>query len=465
MASIAIVSETTTAYGLDYIEDVLTGLGHTLTRFLDTGVTDSNLSAYALIINYAVGSVVSPATLAGFYNDYMSTDAIPILFLMDYDTLTDDNFVTSSNFVQNIIGVNALNYKNRYVGEVDEAGYGFVVPETQFLNHEVSMVPAAHENAMGQGFLQPGFQGTFGGESFVWGVVSGTGDVTTAQPAAGAVAGTPLIRLRSTYWGDHREIAGCLISAGDSRVGQGTGTFPENCAWLGVGGGTLNGSLGHLLASAVRWCLGEYDSLTTYNTTAKSSAFRYPSFVLDSINGTTYGDSSIDWTETTPANTSVTVQASLDGEAFTTVSNGDPIPGLSGGNPLADKRLTIRVELATSDGVSTPQFSDLSVTLISQQAALTDTPADYFQEGHLLWTSGNNEGQAMEVKAYDDASKTMKLFLKMREPITVGDTFTVLPGCDKKKATCIAKFNNILNFQGEPDIPGEDQTLKTADVK
>jgi hypothetical protein len=33
----------------------------------------------------------------------------------------------------------------------------------------------------------------------------------------------------------------------------------------------------------------------------------------------------------------------------------------------------------------------------------------------------------------------------------------LFPGCDKTRATCVAKFSNILNFRGEPDVPGQDK--------
>ena len=192
MATIALVSDDTTWYGVDYFDDLIQELGHTLTRFDELAVTDSNLSSFDLIVIRALVDV-NTATLAGYLEGYMTTDGIPLLFLADFHALNDDNTITGSAFVQNLLGVNATNYRNRWVGGVDEAGYGFVVPETQFLNHEVSMAPDVHENEMGQGFLQPDFQGTFEGESFVWGVASGTGDVAAAQPGAGAVAGTPEI--------------------------------------------------------------------------------------------------------------------------------------------------------------------------------------------------------------------------------------------------------------------------------
>ena len=464
MATIAHISLDVTWWGIDYFEDLIVGLGHTMTRFDEEDVTASNLSAFDLIVVNALFDV-DTAVLAAFLEDYMTDDSIPILFLTDFNVLNDNNFITGRAFVQNLMGVNAVSYRNAWVGGADNSGYGIVVPEAQFLNHEVSMLPDSHENEMGQSFLQPSFQGTFEGESFVWGQPEGgTGEIATAQPGVGQVAGVPMIRLTSSFWGDFREVCATVIKTGDARVGAVTGTFPQNVAWIGFAGNVITGNLGHMVAAMVRWCLGEYDSLTTYSTVAKSSAFRYPSAALDSpLTGTTYGSSTIDWTETTPTNTSVILQASLDGEAWTTVSNGGAIPGLTAADPLAGLRLHLRVELKTTDGVSTPQFSDLSVTLLAEQNALTDTPTDYFQEGHLTWTTGGNTGLSMEIKSYAVATRLLTLFLKMRSPINIGDEFTALPGCDKKRLTCQNKFANMINFQGEPDVPGEDQVTQVPD--
>ena len=46
--------------------------------------------------------------------------------------------------------------------------------------------------------------------------------------------------------------------------------------------------------------------------------------------------------------------------------------------------------------------------------------------------------------------------------MTVGDTFNAIAGCDKTISTCIAKFNNAVNFRGEPYVPGMDKMLATA---
>ncbi|MGC0372440.1 MAG: hypothetical protein DGJ47_001153 [Rickettsiaceae bacterium] len=41
--------------------------------------------------------------------------------------------------------------------------------------------------------------------------------------------------------------------------------------------------------------------------------------------------------------------------------------------------------------------------------------------------------------------------------INKNDQFTIIAGCDKRSKTCLQKFNNIINFRGEPDLPGIDK--------
>ena len=59
-----------------------------------------------------------------------------------------------------------------------------------------------------------------------------------------------------------------------------------------------------------------------------------------------------------------------------------------------------------------------------------------------------------------------KEFLTLLEapvrPITATDAFVVRAGCDKRIATCGAKFANVANFRGFPHIPGQDAVLRYA---
>jgi uncharacterized phage protein (TIGR02218 family) len=43
--------------------------------------------------------------------------------------------------------------------------------------------------------------------------------------------------------------------------------------------------------------------------------------------------------------------------------------------------------------------------------------------------------------------------LPISEPIQAGDKYSITAGCDKQFNTCVEKFNNAINFRGEPHIP------------
>ncbi|WP_341792968.1 DUF2163 domain-containing protein [Rickettsia endosymbiont of Ceutorhynchus obstrictus] len=83
---------------------------------------------------------------------------------------------------------------------------------------------------------------------------------------------------------------------------------------------------------------------------------------------------------------------------------------------------------------------------------------DWFTYGYISWQTGKNIGLQMEVKSFINSRIT--LVLPMPFVINVGDEFTIVAGCDKSSKTCIEKFNNIINFRGEPDLPGMDQLTK-----
>jgi len=82
--------------------------------------------------------------------------------------------------------------------------------------------------------------------------------------------------------------------------------------------------------------------------------------------------------------------------------------------------------------------------------------AAYFAEGILTFTSGDCEGLSQKVKLFA-TDGTFTLSLPMFSTVAVGDTYSVLTGCQKRLEDCRDKFNNVLNFQREPHRPGVDQ--------
>lgn len=85
--------------------------------------------------------------------------------------------------------------------------------------------------------------------------------------------------------------------------------------------------------------------------------------------------------------------------------------------------------------------------------------------GKLLFTDGNadpdgNKNQSIHMEVKSSTVNTFNLFLPMPFEITIGDTFDVYYGCDKRLTICKTKFANHINFQGFPYIPGVDQISK-----
>ncbi len=82
----------------------------------------------------------------------------------------------------------------------------------------------------------------------------------------------------------------------------------------------------------------------------------------------------------------------------------------------------------------------------------------YFTYGILTWLTGQNAGYTMDVRQFSPSAIT--LALPMTYPISMGDTYRLVAGCDKTATTCKQRYNNFINFRGEPYIPGTDAILR-----
>ena len=89
--------------------------------------------------------------------------------------------------------------------------------------------------------------------------------------------------------------------------------------------------------------------------------------------------------------------------------------------------------------------------------------ADWYQSGSLRWNTGDNVGKAHEITVWESGTNAITMYLSSFFTIQVGDTLTVYPGCDKTITTCIDRFDNRLNFRGEPFLPGRDILGKYGD--
>lgn len=83
---------------------------------------------------------------------------------------------------------------------------------------------------------------------------------------------------------------------------------------------------------------------------------------------------------------------------------------------------------------------------------------DWFKGGQLEIRSGAARGLRAVVSedVQQDVTRRITLWEPIRAPVQSGDTVRLIAGCDKRPATCRVKFANFINFQGFPDIPGDD---------
>lgn len=114
----------------------------------------------------------------------------------------------------------------------------------------------------------------------------------------------------------------------------------------------------------------------------------------------------------------------------------------------------------------------LTVTAVADNGEFTCSaatqPSDYFGEGLVSWNSGDNAG--LEHKVREFAAGVFTLVLPTVLDIQVGDTLTAVAGCRKRHevtltnpsgvSDCKTKFNNVVNFQGEPHRPTTDDLTR-----
>lgn len=121
-----------------------------------------------------------------------------------------------------------------------------------------------------------------------------------------------------------------------------------------------------------------------------------------------------------------------------------------------------RVDLGSTEcgvalGPRTDTYAVTQVIAADTVRIVTARATGFFTFGKATFTTGANAGAINEVLLHD--GQTIRLFVPMPRPIVVGDQIVLVAGCDKTPETCNAKFANILNFRGEPHIPGNDKVF------
>lgn len=129
---------------------------------------------------------------------------------------------------------------------------------------------------------------------------------------------------------------------------------------------------------------------------------------------------------------------------------------------FGDARCGVDIEALGLDGEVTvaTQRDNFACTLSGGAGA------SQWENGRVVWLTGRNAGLVTEVKDVAfDAESTVVLWALTSFVPTAGDTFRLLPGCDKAKTGGCTLYANIINFGGFPDVPGMDAILETPDAQ
>jgi len=103
----------------------------------------------------------------------------------------------------------------------------------------------------------------------------------------------------------------------------------------------------------------------------------------------------------------------------------------------------------------------------------TGKGSGWWNHGNLVFETGdvNTDGRAYEVKnstlytsVVPDIYFEVELHRQPIEPIGPGQIGYISPGCDGQVDTCVAKFDNIDNFRGFPNVPGADAITRAVNV-
>jgi len=125
---------------------------------------------------------------------------------------------------------------------------------------------------------------------------------------------------------------------------------------------------------------------------------------------------------------------------------------------LGDARCKVNMAAYTFTG----SINSVASKIVFKDNARTEA-AGYFDYGSITFTSGANDGISMEIKSFFD--KTITLVMPMPFVVSAGDAYSITAGCDKTFETCILRFNNAVNFRGEPHLPGIDKMLQTSGTR
>jgi uncharacterized phage protein (TIGR02218 family) len=136
---------------------------------------------------------------------------------------------------------------------------------------------------------------------------------------------------------------------------------------------------------------------------------------------------------------------------------GSPCTHLYGGAMCGYDRVNGKNALGVATGVG--QFSITAQTGTTQGTINTgSTLASWVSQGTVVGLTGANAGITRTIANTGDGTQ-IGMFVQYLYPVTVGDTFNVLPGCDHSPPTCDGVMQNLGRFGGFPHIPPPESAV------
>jgi len=123
---------------------------------------------------------------------------------------------------------------------------------------------------------------------------------------------------------------------------------------------------------------------------------------------------------------------------------------------LGDSRC--RFDMGTPGYVAGKVVGEVEEARVFRWDDLAGFEPGWFARGRLVVISGAGAGLWGLIKRdrSEGGARVIELWQPLQAGIAAGDGVRLEAGCDKQMETCRLKFNNLLNYQGFPDIPGED---------
>lgn len=119
---------------------------------------------------------------------------------------------------------------------------------------------------------------------------------------------------------------------------------------------------------------------------------------------------------------------------------------------FGDEKCKVKLEKYTANG-QIENLSDINSFYDSQREEVDD----YFKHGEIIFLTGNLASRKFWVSDFYNK----KIIIQSLEQLefNIGDKYQIIAGCNKDFNTCINKFNNALNFRGEPFVPNRHQLV------